>query len=57
MSNRERRQQEAAARQAARDARTDAQQLDRLVKAGHGECKEAERLEKRIAATTEKKGG
>ena len=57
MSNRERRQQEAAARQAARDARTDAQQLDRLVKAGHGERKEAERLEKRIAATTEKKGG
>lgn len=38
------RQTEAADRQAARDARTPREQYDRLEAAGHGNCREAERL-------------
>lgn len=38
------RREEAQARAEARAKRTDTQQLQRLVKAGHGHCKEAKRL-------------
>lgn len=38
------RAREAAKRQAARNARTDRQQLDLLAGRGHGQCAEAERL-------------
>ena len=38
------RQTAAAERQAERDKLTDAQQLAKLVAAGHGHCKEAKRL-------------
>ena len=41
---RELRRTEAAARQAARDKRTNEQQLHRLINSGHGHCKEAQRL-------------
>ncbi len=41
---RDQRRTEAAERQAARDARTDAQQLSRLINTGHRHCKEALRL-------------
>lgn len=52
-AERERRRNEANARQALRDARSDEQQLNKLVREGHGHCKEAEKLHKRIVATTE----
>ena len=41
---RDARRTEAAERQAARDGRTDEQQLHRLINAGHGHCEEATRL-------------
>ena len=41
---REARRTEAAERQAARDKRTDEQQLKRLIAAGHAHCREAKRL-------------
>ena len=41
---RDARRTEAAERQAERDGRTDEQQLHRLINAGHGHCKEAQRL-------------
>jgi hypothetical protein len=40
----EARQAAAKARQAERDSRTDEQQLNKLIQAGHGHCKEAQRL-------------
>ena len=40
---------EALERQAERDARGDAGQLERLERAGHKNCKEAKRLRARIA--------
>ncbi len=40
----EARQAAAKERQAVRDGRTDEQQLKRLIKEGHGRCKEARRL-------------
>ena len=36
-------------RQAARDARTDEEQLKSLERRGHGHCKEAQRLRERLA--------
>ncbi len=51
---REERQREAQERQAAREKLGDAGQLAKLEKAGHGHCKEAERLRKRLQK--EKKG-
>ncbi len=41
---REVRQLAAKERQAARDQRTDEQQLKKLIFSGHGHCKEAQRL-------------
>ena len=41
---RDARRTEAAERQAERDERTNEQQLHRLINAGHGHCKEAQRL-------------
>lgn len=43
-TRREMRQKEAQARQAEREARSDAEQFGRLMDAGHGHCREAERL-------------
>jgi hypothetical protein len=43
------RRREALARQAERDERGDAGQLRQLERGGHGDCKEAARLRKRIA--------
>jgi hypothetical protein len=40
----EARQLAAKERQAKRDGRTDEQQLRKLISAGHGHCKEAQRL-------------
>lgn len=53
------RQEEAIARQEARDDRTDQQQLDRLILAGHGSSREANRLNQRIAerAAEERRAG
>jgi hypothetical protein len=48
---REARRTEAAERQTARDSRTDEQQLHRLINAGHGHCKEAQRLATGIKET------
>ena len=42
------RKQEAIERQAKRDSLTDQQQLDKLIRNGHGHCKEADRLRERI---------
>ena len=47
----EARRTEAAERQAARDSRTDQQQLHKLINAGHGHCKEAQRLADTIKET------
>lgn len=38
------RQTEAAERQAERDSRSNKQQLHKLINAGHGHCREAQRL-------------
>ncbi len=38
------RRNDAAIRQAERDGRSDYQQMTKLIKAGHGHCKEAQRL-------------
>lgn len=46
------RQESAIERQEARDKRTDRQQLDLLVKRGHGHCKEAEKLRARLNKTS-----
>lgn len=48
---REARRTEAAERQAARDGRTDEQQLHRLINYGHGHCKEAQLLSRNLHAT------
>jgi hypothetical protein len=48
---REQRRAEAAERQAARDARSDQQQLHLLINNGHGHCKEATRLADTIGDT------
>ena len=48
----ERRRIDAEQRQALRDERSDAEQLERLEGAGHGHCKEAERLRARVEGTT-----
>lgn len=45
---REARRQEAATRQAERDARGDANQLNHLKQRGLGECREAKRLQKKL---------
>ena len=45
-NKRDERKQKAAARQAERDSRSDAEQLAKLIENGHGHCKEAERLAK-----------
>ena len=52
---RQQRREQAAERQAARDARGDQAQLDKLVRDGHGECREAERLRERIENATNRK--
>lgn len=44
------RQKTAVERHLARDGRSDQQQYERLVKAGHGHCKEAKRLKEKISA-------
>jgi hypothetical protein len=44
LNRREWRKKEAAERQAERENRTDTEQLAKLVRAGHGHCKEAKRL-------------
>ena len=44
------RRNEAALRQAERDGITDQQQMDKLIKAGHGHCREVHRLRHCIAA-------
>lgn len=49
------RRNDAAIRQAERDGRTDNQQLSKLIRAGHGHCKEALRLADTSFKTT--KGG
>lgn len=49
MKPREQKQREAQARQVERNNRTDAEQLSRLTQAGHGHCKEADRLLKQIS--------
>lgn len=46
---------EAEERRAARLSRTDKEQLDRLERAGHGDCKEAVRLRESIANGLEAK--
>lgn len=48
---REARRTEAAERQAERASRTVEQQLHRLINAGHGHCKEAQRLADSIKET------
>jgi hypothetical protein len=45
----EARQAAAKARQAERDSRTDEQQLNKLIQAGHGHCKEAQRLAEEVS--------
>ncbi len=49
------RREEAAERQIARDERGDAGQLKRLEAAGHGHCKEADRLRARIEKASDGK--
>ncbi len=51
----EARRSAAEARQAARDRRTDEQQHRRLIDAGHGGCKEVERLRNRMTKAALKK--
>lgn len=46
------RQKQAEWRQAQRDQRTDEQQLAKLERNGHGECREADRLRERINLTS-----
>ena len=48
------RRNDAAIRQAEREGITDQQQMDRLIKRGHGHCSEVHRLRHSIAAA---KGG
>ncbi len=48
MNRRDERKAQAAERQEARDARGDKAQLARLVKKGHGHCKEAKRLREKL---------
>ena len=48
---REARRTEAAERRAERDSRTNEQQLHKLINAGHGHCKEAQRLDASIKET------
>ena len=48
MKRRRERREEAQLRQEARDARTDHDQIALLKRGGHGHCREAVRLRKRI---------
>lgn len=50
------RRNSAALRQAGRDGITDQQQIDRLRRYGHGDCKEVYRLNNRIKGLHDEKG-
>jgi hypothetical protein len=47
-NRRSERQEEAEARQKARNARSDAEQLRLLEEKGHGHCREAQRLREKL---------
>lgn len=53
LGRREERRKEATERQAARAARTDQEQIERLEAAGHGHCREVARLRERIDAAAQ----